>query len=91
MVRIQRQRPASAAPAAMRHKELMNRNKPAYKVILEQVTQQKKKLITVVSASIPWRENWAVWPGSDIVWIIRVRSMHGLHRDTRLSQRETHR
>lgn len=40
-------RAVSAAPASVRHK-LTSRNKPSYKVVLEQVTQQKKKLIVVV-------------------------------------------
>ena len=38
------------APATVRRK-LIKRDKPSYKVILEQVTQQKKKLITVVCDS----------------------------------------
>jgi hypothetical protein len=38
----------SATPAADRHK-LTSSNKPAYKVVLEQVTQQKKKLVVLVS------------------------------------------
>jgi hypothetical protein len=37
--------------SAARHKELITRNKPAYKVVLEQVTEKKKKLEVVVSVS----------------------------------------
>ena len=47
MPRERHHRAASAAPAAIRHR-LTNRTKPTYKVVLEQVTQQKKKLIVVV-------------------------------------------
>ena len=48
MARVHRHRVSSAAPAASRHKLLTNRKKPSYKVVLEQVTQERKKLITVV-------------------------------------------
>jgi ribosomal protein S8E len=48
--RVQRRRAASARPAASaRHKELLtNGSKPSYTIILEQVMQQKKKMITEV-------------------------------------------
>jgi hypothetical protein len=51
MVRVtslHRQHPDSGGAGAARHKQLTGRTKPAYKVVLEEVTQQKKKLLTVV-------------------------------------------
>ena len=52
MARIQAQRSKSAAPAAdARRRLLTNRKRPAYQVVLEQVTQKYKKLITVVCSS----------------------------------------
>lgn len=48
MVRVHTQRAASAGPAAARHKATLGARKPSYRVVLEQVTQEKKKLITVV-------------------------------------------
>lgn len=48
MVRVHARRAASARPAAARHKAFLGTRKPSYRVILEQVTQEKKKLITVV-------------------------------------------
>ena len=47
MPRVRQHRVASRAPSATR-RILTNRDKPTYKVVLEEVTQKKKKLITVV-------------------------------------------
>lgn len=45
-------RHGSPGPGSARHhSQLMNSIKRPHKVVLEEVTQQKKKLITVVSAS----------------------------------------
>ena len=52
MARIQSRRANSAAPAAdLRRRILTNRKKPAYQVVIEQVTQKWKKLITAVCDS----------------------------------------
>ena len=52
MVRVHNQHGAPAGPVATRHKTLTDRRKPSYKVVLEQVTQEKRKLITVVCGSV---------------------------------------
>lgn len=41
-------RPSSVAPGAARHKAQLQANKPSYKVVLEEVTEKKKKLLTLV-------------------------------------------
>ncbi|MCJ1392242.1 hypothetical protein MMC18_005109 [Xylographa bjoerkii] len=48
MPRVRQHRAASAVPSAAR-RILTNRDKPTYKVVLEEVTQKKKKLITAGS------------------------------------------
>ena len=48
MGRVHTQRAISARPAVARRKATLGSRKPSYRVILEQVTQEKKKLITVV-------------------------------------------
>ena len=45
-------KPGSIGPGARRHRAQLTDSKPAYKVVLEQVTQQKKKLITVVLGNV---------------------------------------
>ena len=38
----------AVAPGAARHKAQLQSKKPAYKVVLEEVTEKKKRLITLV-------------------------------------------
>ena len=49
MGRSQHSRASSLAPGAARHKALLQQKKPSYRVVLEQVTEKKKKLLTHVS------------------------------------------
>ena len=51
MARVHVQRAVSAGPVATRHKTLTDRKKPSYKVVLEQVTQERRKLDEVVRES----------------------------------------
>ncbi|KAL8793473.1 MAG: hypothetical protein Q9195_003956 [Heterodermia aff. obscurata] len=46
MVRSQHSRASSLAPGAARHKASLQQRKPSYKVVLEEVTEKKKKLLT---------------------------------------------
>jgi hypothetical protein len=47
-VPVTRSRPGSVAPGALRHKEQANNSKPGYKVVVEEITQKKKNLVTLV-------------------------------------------
>ena len=49
MVRSQHSRASSLAPGAAKHKASLQHRKPSYKVVLEEVTEKKKKLFTQVS------------------------------------------
>ena len=52
MARVQSTRLASSASAATaRHKIAVQKTKPSYKVVIEQLTEKKRKLVTVVR---PW-------------------------------------
>ena len=52
MVRKVGPRASSMAPGATRHKVQLQQKKKSYKVILEQVTEKKKKLLTLVRQAV---------------------------------------
>ena len=51
-------RASSIAPGAARHKGQLQQKKPAYKVVLEQVTEKKKKLLTLVCLYAEVEAEW---------------------------------
>ncbi|MCJ1283832.1 hypothetical protein MMC26_003163 [Xylographa opegraphella] len=64
MPRVRQHRATSRAPSAAR-RILTNRDKPTYKVVLEEVTQKKKKLITVGSSKINPPGGYTFIPAGD--------------------------
>ena len=54
-----RSRASSVAPGAARHKAQLQHKKPAYKVVLEQVTEKKKRLLTLVCLCVGYATRMA--------------------------------
>ena len=79
MARVHHSRAVVAAPAASRHRMLTTR-KPSYKVVLENVIQEKKKMVTVVCDQ-NFRSEKKVWKGrTDSNLIVRYLSTPRHHQ-----------